>query len=219
MTKNEFFEIAKNNIHFRNRKERKEFFEFYNDLILEMKENGKTEKEAIASFNINEIIEQYNSNDKIDYEYETKLNSYRKDLKVYLVSILISLALPVIIILAFAIYNIITFGRIVFNDYGMQGVSTISIVYFYIVYLRINEVYYDLKIIRERKKRNKKINFYIILFFVVWFLVDTAIEWQAFYLLIAGEQLLLILLTSTIIIPFVIYFVIRRRKMKNGKNK
>ncbi len=217
MTKDDFFEIIKNNIHFCTRKEKKDFYEFYNDLILEMKESGKTEEEAVEALNVNEIIEQYNSNNKIDYEYETKLNLYKKDFKIYLLSILIGLALPTIIIIAFAIYNIINFGRIVFNDYGMQGVSTISIVYFYIVYLRINEVYYDLKIIRERKKKNKKINFYIILFFVVFFLLNSAIEWLSLYLLIAGKKLLLLLLTSVIIIPFIIYFIIRRVKIKNSK--
>ena len=70
MTKDDFFEIIKNNIHFCTRKEKKDFYEFYNDLILEMKESGKTEEEAVEALNVNEIIEQYNSNNKIDYEYE-----------------------------------------------------------------------------------------------------------------------------------------------------
>ncbi|MBP5408145.1 MAG: hypothetical protein J6Y42_03300 [Bacilli bacterium] len=219
MTKNEFFEIAKNNIHFRTRKERKEFFEFYNDLIIEMKESGETEEEAVSSFNINEIIEQYNSNNKIDYEYETKLNLYKKDLKIYLLSILIGFILPVLYILAYVIPTAIETKKIVFNNYGMKVITTISLVFFYFAYLRINEVYYDIKIIKKRKKENKRINVYIILCFVAYFLLNSAIEWLAFYLLIAGENILLILLTSIIIIPFIIYFIIRRRRIKNGKNK
>lgn len=219
MTKNEFFEIAKNNIHFRTRKERKEFFEFYNDLIIEMKESGETEEEAVSSFNINEIIEQYNSNNKIDYEYETKLNLYKKDLKIYLLSILIGFILPVLYILAYVIPTAIETKKIVFNNYGMKVITTISLVFFYFAYLRINEVYYDIKIIKKRKKENKRINVYIILCFVAYFLLNSAIEWLAFYLLIAGENILLILLTSIIIIPFIIYFIIRRMRIKNGKNK
>ena len=120
MTKNEFFEIAKKNIHFNNWKERTEFYEFYNDLILEMMENGKTEEEAIASFNINEIIKQYNSNINIDYEYETKLNLYKRDLKIYILSILIGLALPIIVFLIFMLPIIIKYKTIDFRDHSVQ---------------------------------------------------------------------------------------------------
>ena len=217
MTKNEFFEIAKKNIHFNNWKERTEFYEFYNDLILEMMENGKTEEEAIASFNINEIIKQYNSNINIDYEYETKLNLYKRDLKIYILSILIGLALPIIVFLIFMLPIIIKYKTIDFRDHSVQSLAVISVFFFFFAYIRINEVYNDIKIIKNRKKDNKKINVYIISFIVILFLLDSLIEWLTLYLLIADKKLLLLLVTFAVIIPFIIYFIIRVVKIRNSK--
>ncbi|MBP5408148.1 MAG: hypothetical protein J6Y42_03315 [Bacilli bacterium] len=182
-----------------------------------MKESGKNEEETISSFNMNEIIEQYNSGDKNDCEYESTLSAYKKEIKFYVLSIIISSLVTLLFISAWIIYQAIKFGKITLDDYGMAMTKLLAFSLGYAAYLRINEIYFNVKIYKKREDADKPIDFSIFLLFFVWFALVTALEILIFFLLVAENYILMTLITSAIILPFIVYFIIKGAKIKKSK--